>query len=91
MKTAQSSTGGGYNVFSKFVIDADKNIIPGNEIMVVNESDDLLAVGKPFMAREEMLTFKRGIAMKVGDGILSQWYSELRKDLSGNTELFVYA
>jgi Prefoldin, molecular chaperone implicated in de novo protein folding, alpha subunit len=62
---------GGHNVFSKFVIDADKNIIPGNEVMVVNESDDLLAVGKAFMIREEMLTFKRGIAVKVREGILS--------------------
>jgi 7-cyano-7-deazaguanine tRNA-ribosyltransferase len=61
----------GHNVFSKFVINADKNMIPGNEVMVVNESDDLLAVGKAFMIREEMLTFKRGIAVKVREGILS--------------------
>lgn len=58
----------GRNVFAKHIIDADEEIRPYSEVLVVNEADDLLAVGKAILNREEMLTFKTGIAVKVRHG-----------------------
>lgn len=55
----------GNDVFSKFVVDADKYIRPGQEVMVVDELDNLLAVGKSILAGYEMKYFKSGIAVKV--------------------------
>ncbi len=55
----------GKNVFAKFVVDADDKTIIGNEVVVVNENDELLAIGRALMVREEMLAFKRGIAIKI--------------------------
>ncbi len=57
----------GKNVFAKFVVDAD-NIMIGNEVVIVNREDDLLGVGRALMVKEEMLTFKRGIAIKIREG-----------------------
>jgi len=57
----------GNNVFAKFVIDCDPDIRPGDDVMVVNTKDELAAVGRALMNREEMLAFKRGIAVRVKD------------------------
>jgi 7-cyano-7-deazaguanine tRNA-ribosyltransferase len=59
----------GKNVFARFVADADRSTIVGNEVIVVSEDDDLLAVGRALMVREEMLAFKKGMAVKVRGGI----------------------
>lgn len=58
----------GRNVFAKHVIDADSEIRPYSEVLIVNESDDLLAIGKAILNREEMLAFQKGIAVKVRHG-----------------------
>jgi 7-cyano-7-deazaguanine tRNA-ribosyltransferase len=55
----------GKNVFAKFVIDCDPEIRPMDEVMVVNEKDELIAVGRAVMNREEILAFDIGIAVKV--------------------------
>ena len=60
----------GKNVFSKFVVDADNNIRPGDEVLIVNERDELLAVGKTLMNRVEMLHFNKGMCVKVREGII---------------------
>ncbi|MEM2891862.1 MAG: tRNA guanosine(15) transglycosylase TgtA [Thermoplasmata archaeon] len=57
----------GNNVFAKFVVDCDPDIRPGDDVMVVNTRDELAAVGRALMNREEMLAFKRGIAVRVKD------------------------
>lgn len=59
----------GRNVFAKHVIDCDPNLIPYSEIIVVNEEDDPLAIGKALLNREEMLSFNDGVAVKVRKGI----------------------
>ncbi|RLE50810.1 MAG: pseudouridine synthase [Candidatus Methanomethylicota archaeon] len=59
----------GRNVFAKHVIDADPNIRAGEEVIVVDENDNLLAVGKATLSGEEMIAFKTGIAVKVRYGI----------------------
>lgn len=59
----------GGNVFAKHVVDCDPNIIPGFEVIVVDEKDNPLALGKAQLNRTEMLTFNSGIAVKVRKGI----------------------
>ena len=57
----------GNNVFAKFVKDCDPDIRPGDDVIVVNTKRELAAVGRALMNREEMLAFKRGIAVRVKD------------------------
>jgi predicted RNA-binding protein (TIGR00451 family) len=61
--------GNGNNVFAKHVITADKQIRPLDEVIVVNSADNLLAVGRALLNGEEMLAFKRGIAVKTRRGV----------------------
>lgn len=57
----------GNNVFAKFVVECDPEIRPGDDVMVVDTKGALAAVGRALMNREEMLAFKRGIAVRVKD------------------------
>jgi len=57
----------GSNVFSKFVLECDPEIRPGDNVFVVDTKGQLAAVGRALMNREEMLAFKRGIAVRVKD------------------------
>ncbi|RLE52246.1 MAG: pseudouridine synthase [Candidatus Methanomethylicota archaeon] len=59
----------GRNVFAKHVVEADPNIRPGSEVIVVDENDNLLAVGRATLNSEEMLSFKSGEAVKVRKGV----------------------
>ncbi|MFQ6051514.1 MAG: tRNA guanosine(15) transglycosylase TgtA [Candidatus Hydrothermarchaeota archaeon] len=58
----------GKSAFSKFVVDADMNIRPQEEVLVVNKNDSLLGVGRSILSSEEMMRFKRGVAVKVRHG-----------------------
>ena len=57
----------GNNVFAKFVLEADPQIRPGDDVLVVNSKDVVVAVGRALMNLEEMLAFKRGVAVRVKD------------------------
>ena len=59
----------GKTVFAKHVIHADERIRAGDEVLVTNQDDVLLAVGKAVLSGAEILAFKRGIAVKVRQGI----------------------
>ena len=59
----------GKNVFAKFVIDACNELRPYDEALIVNENDELLAVGQCLLNREEMLDFERGVAVKTREAI----------------------
>ena len=59
----------GKNVFAKFVRDADPEIRPGDEALVVSPDDELCAVAQATMNRREMLAFKRGVAARVREGV----------------------
>jgi predicted RNA-binding protein (TIGR00451 family) len=59
---------GGRNVFAKHVIDADPEVRPGEEVVVTNSKDEVLAVGRSLLTGEEMLVFKRGVAVRVRRG-----------------------
>lgn len=57
----------GNNVFAKFVKECDMEVRPGDDVLVVNTKGELAAVGRALMNREEMLAFKRGVAVRVKD------------------------
>lgn len=59
----------GYNVFFKFVKKFDSAIIAGNEVLVVDEADHLVAVGKSVVSGPEMGYYRKGLAVKVHRGI----------------------
>lgn len=59
----------GRNVFAKHVVEADPDIRPAAEVIVVDGTDRILAVGKALLNGEEMIVFKRGVAVKVRRGI----------------------
>jgi predicted RNA-binding protein (TIGR00451 family) len=59
----------GKNVFAKHVIHADNRIRAGDEVLVTNQDDTLLAIGKATLSGSEILAFKRGVAVKVRQGV----------------------
>lgn len=59
----------GKSVFAAFVVNADPEIIPGDEVLIVDESDNLCAIGRSNMIRDEMLAFSKGIAVSVREGM----------------------
>ncbi len=61
----------GRSLFTRFVLDADESIRPGDECLVVDGSDRLLAVGRALLRREEMLSFSKGVAVDVREGLPS--------------------
>jgi len=58
----------GKNVFARHVRDAGESIRPGDEVVVVDESGKVVAVGKSKMNRGDMLSFKTGTAVRVRRG-----------------------
>ncbi len=59
----------GKNVFAKFVREADPEVRPRDEMLVVSPDDELCAVAQSSMNRREMLSFKRGVAAYVREGL----------------------
>lgn len=59
----------GRSVFAQFVVEADADIRPGDEVLVVDQADELLAVGRALLNRSEMLSFQKGVAVKVRKGL----------------------
>ena len=58
----------GKNSFAKFVREADPEIRPGDEVAVVHERGDLLAVGRAELSADAMADFDSGMAVKVREG-----------------------
>lgn len=58
----------GRDVFARHVTQADKEIRPGEEVIVTDRRDEVLAIGKALLTGREMLVFKRGVAVKVRRG-----------------------
>ena len=55
----------GKNAFAKHVVAVDPEIRAGEEVLVVDESDNLLATGKTVLCAIEMLAFKKGMAVEI--------------------------
>ena len=59
----------GRNVFCKHVIDIDENLRPLDEVIVVNEDDEILAIGRLKLPTLYLKSFSRGVAVKVRKGV----------------------
>lgn len=59
----------GKSVFAKFVSDCDPDLRPFDECMIVDEQDNFLGVGRALLTRNEMLSFRHGMAVKTRESI----------------------
>ena len=59
----------GRSVFAKHVVDCDEEIRPEEEVVVVDEKGDVLAVGRAVLTGEEMKAFESGVAVRVRSGV----------------------
>lgn len=59
----------GRSVFAKHVVDADDEIRPQEEVIVINGKGEVLAVGRALLTGKEMKAFKRGVAVRVRRGV----------------------
>jgi predicted RNA-binding protein (TIGR00451 family) len=59
----------GRSAFAKHVIDADEEIRPQDEAVVINRKGEVLAVGRALLSGREMKEFKRGTAVRVRRGV----------------------
>jgi uncharacterized protein with predicted RNA binding PUA domain len=58
----------GRDVFAAHVVKADEQIHAKDEVIVIDEDDKVLAVGRAALSASEMLAFKTGVAVKVRHG-----------------------
>jgi len=58
----------GRNVFCKHVVDIDMTLRPNDEVIVVNQKNDLLAIGKLVIPVPYVRSFQTGIALKIRKG-----------------------
>ncbi len=59
----------GKNAFAKFVLECHEEFRPYDETLIVDKKDELISVGQCRMNREEMLSFRKGIAVKTREGV----------------------
>ena len=59
----------GNDVFAVNVVKADDEIRPKDEVIVVNEKGEVLAVGRAVLSGQEMTAFRCGVAVKVRRGV----------------------
>jgi 7-cyano-7-deazaguanine tRNA-ribosyltransferase len=59
----------GKSVFAKFITDCDPEIVPGCEVVVVNEADELIGWGRTLLGARELLAFKVGVGVKTRGSI----------------------
>ena len=60
----------GKSAFAKYVVDADDEIRPREELVVLDETNRVLAVGRAILSGREMKVFKRGVAVQVRSGVM---------------------
>jgi 7-cyano-7-deazaguanine tRNA-ribosyltransferase len=60
----------GKNVFGGFVLDCDPHLVPMDEVLIVDEADRLIAIGRTLLVREEMLAVKKGLVVKVREAVV---------------------
>jgi predicted RNA-binding protein (TIGR00451 family) len=62
----------GKSVFAKHVVEVDSEIRPQEEVVVLSEKNEVLAVGRALLTGKEMKAFKRGVAVRVRRGIVEE-------------------
>ena len=58
----------GRNAFCQFVTECDKDIRPMEEVIVTDINDKVIATGRALLVAEEIMSFKKGVAVKVRSG-----------------------
>lgn len=58
----------GRSAFARHVVDVDPGLRAGEEVLVVDKSDRLLATGKALLSADEMLSVKKGVAVDIRKG-----------------------
>ena len=59
----------GRNVFAKHVVAACEEIRPESEVLIVDEGEMFLGVGKAVLTGREMTAFRTGAAVKTRHGV----------------------
>jgi 7-cyano-7-deazaguanine tRNA-ribosyltransferase len=59
----------GKSVFAKFVSECDPDLRPFDECVLVDEQDMFLGIGRTLLTRDEMLSFRHGMAVKTRESI----------------------
>ena len=59
----------GRSAFAKHVTDSDPEIRPLDEVLVLDNKNNVLAVGRALLSGNEMKSFSRGIAVRVRRGV----------------------
>ena len=59
----------GRSAFAKHVIDVDMEIRPQEEVIVISQKNEVLAVGRALLSGTEMKAFNKGIAVRVRRGV----------------------
>jgi uncharacterized protein with predicted RNA binding PUA domain len=62
----------GKTVFCRHVVSCDSSLLGSEDVVVLNERGDLLGVGRTTVPAYVMKQFKRGVAIKVREGINSR-------------------
>lgn len=62
----------GGDVFAVHVVKVDDEVRAKNEVIVVDEKGEVLAVGRAMLSSGEMKAFKRGVAVKVRRGSVDE-------------------
>jgi predicted RNA-binding protein (TIGR00451 family) len=69
----------GGDVFAKHVTDANAEIRPMEEVVVLDGKQRVIAVGKAILAGDEMKVYKKGVAVRVRRGGLGKAKKPTRK------------
>ncbi|QLH75400.1 MAG: tRNA guanosine(15) transglycosylase TgtA [Methanomassiliicoccales archaeon] len=59
----------GKNVMCGFIVCCDDMLRPGDEVIIVDDEDDLVAIGKLILTSDEAMRFKKGLAIRVREGV----------------------
>ena len=57
----------GKSAFAKHIVDVDDEIRVGEEVLLVDENDNLIATGQAVLCADEMRCLRRGVAVRVRD------------------------
>ncbi|UCE15830.1 MAG: pseudouridine synthase [Candidatus Bathyarchaeota archaeon] len=77
-KEAEPFVTKGKSAFAKHVTDADEEIRPQEEVIIINKNNKILAVGKALLTGKEMKTFKKGVAVQVRKGTAEEVKKETK-------------
>ena len=62
----------GGDVFAAHVVTADEEVRAKDEVIIVDEDNRVLAVGRALLSNAEMKAFKTGVAVKVRHGCIKE-------------------